>query len=91
MSGAERVCAYPGCERSISADSLAGVCRAHNHAVGVCRCAPCGRRRGEAPPERPQRHVPAPRIPAPAGFTDRNERAARPVSLARAPWEAGEA
>ena len=31
MSGAERVCAYPGCGRAISAESLAGVCRAHNH------------------------------------------------------------
>ena len=91
MSGAEPVCAYPGCGRAISAESLAGVCRAHNHAIGVCCCAPCCRRRGEQPPERPTRQDLAPAAPVPAGLNERNERVARPVSLARAPWEASNA
>lgn len=91
MSGAERACAYPGCGRAISAESLAGVCRAHNHAIGFCRCAPCCRRRGEQPPERPSRQGVSPAAPVPAGLNERNERVARPVSLARAPWEVGEA
>ena len=35
------VCAVPGCGRMLGERSVTGVCRAHNHAAGLCRCDVC--------------------------------------------------
>jgi hypothetical protein len=42
MMGA--VCAVPGCGAVLSPVNVAGVCRAHNHATGLCRCQLCVRK-----------------------------------------------
>lgn len=34
-------CGVPGCGRRLSASNTSGVCKGHNHAVGVCGCAKC--------------------------------------------------
>ena len=39
-------CAVPGCHARLWPRSMSGVCRAHVHADGFCRCAQCRRGRG---------------------------------------------
>lgn len=34
-------CPAPGCATMIRRDSRTGVCRAHVHLAGVCRCSQC--------------------------------------------------
>lgn len=38
------VCAVPGCGKVLTGAGVSGVCRAHNHAAGYCRCAYCVKR-----------------------------------------------
>ena len=38
----EKKCAVPGCENTLSPTTKTGVCRAHNHTKGYCKCFQCG-------------------------------------------------
>lgn len=37
-----KTCTVPGCENTLSPTAKTGVCRAHNHAKGYCKCFQCG-------------------------------------------------
>ena len=39
----QRQCPVPGCRARMVEPNRSGVCRAHRHAVGFCRCAACRR------------------------------------------------
>lgn len=77
-----RECLLPGCTNQVTARSTTGMCGKHMHRKQFCRCRTCRQKRGEAVPPPPAA------APQPARFTPRNERAPKPVTLARAPWEA---
>lgn len=47
-SAPAHVCAVPGCGQALAPATASGVCRAHVHCAGYCRCAPCRAKRGEA-------------------------------------------
>ena len=36
-----RLCAFPGCDAALYLGNVSGVCRAHNHAQGLCQCFDC--------------------------------------------------
>ena len=38
---AGRICAVPGCASVLTPTNRTGVCRRHNHAVGLCGCPTC--------------------------------------------------
>lgn len=51
-------CSVPGCGVALSPRTTSGVCRAHNHVPGHCRCASCRRRLDEFGEPRAECSVP---------------------------------
>lgn len=86
---AVRVCAVPGCGAGLSGRNLSGVCAAHVHAAGLCRCPAC---LGAAPVVRaaPVARPGTRSVAVPtAGYSNTGGPAFVRVSLPREPWSQG--
>jgi hypothetical protein len=78
-------CIFPGCPNVLDPKTAHGLCRTHNHAVGLCKCRPCK----EAAARRSRTELPSDlkKVDVPYPTSNSGVPGTKPVTIRKAPWE----